>query len=167
MKFMGIPIDGTLTSFGTKLSEKGFVKKSVEGNIHIFKGQFTGKNVDVLVLGSEKTLTVWKVVVWFEKEKSWSSIKSMFEDYKEMFNGKYGVPSNDFHFFSKPYYEGDGYEMQALRMDKCTYSTFWDTLQGIINLSMKEGGFLSIGYEDKLNTEIREKEKQERNLNDI
>lgn len=167
MKFMGIPIDGTINTFGTKLSEKGFLKKNVDGNICTYKGKFTGREVDVLVLGTDKTSTVWKVVVWFEKETSWSSIKMMFGDYKEMFKEKYGVPSNDFHFFSKPYYEGDGYEMQALRMDKCTYSTFWDTQQGHINLAMRKGGYIAIAYEDQINTEIRDKEKQERNLNDI
>lgn len=167
MKFMGIPIDGTLSSFGTKLSEKGFVKKNADDGILSFKGKFTGKDVDVLLLGTEETLTVWKVVVLFDKETSWSSIKSIFNDYKDMFKGKYGEPSNDFHFFSKPYYEGDGYEMQALRMDKCTYSTFWNTLQGSINLDMNKRGYITIAYEDKANSVIWQKEKEERDLNDI
>lgn len=117
MKFMGIPIDGTQNEFGVKLIAKGFVKKGIDGNIHSFKGRFTGKDVDVYVLATEKTKVVWKVVVFFEKETSWSSIKTMFNDYKVMLTEKYGKPSDDFHFFVKPYYEGDGYEMQALRME--------------------------------------------------
>jgi len=167
MKFMGIPIDGKLSNFEPKLEEKGFAKNETYDNISTFKGKFTGKEVDVAVMGSEKTQTVCMVIVLFEKEDSWSLIKGMFNDYKELFTKKYGEPYNDSHFFSKPYYEGDGYELSALRHGKCTYSTTWNTEHGVIVLNMAKECNITIGYSDKVNVEIRNKEKQEKDTNDI
>jgi len=38
---------------------------------------------------------------------------------------KYGNPSNDFHFFSSPYEDGDGNEVAAFKAGKATFSIYW------------------------------------------
>ena len=48
----------------------------------------------------------------------------------ELFTKKYGEPKDHFEFFSSPYYEGDGYELQALRKEKCNYISFWTLDKG-------------------------------------
>lgn len=65
------------------------------------------------------------------------------------------------------YYEGDGYELQALKNDKCTYSTYFKTEKGTLNVAITSSGNLSLGYEDKINTEIQTEEKNNADLNDI
>lgn len=49
----------------------------------------------------------------------------VYRDLRGTLTGKYGQPSNTYEFYSKPYYEGDGYQEQAIRLGKATFATFW------------------------------------------
>ena len=167
LEFKGVPMNGTTSNFVSKLKGKGFTQVYDSGFDYVLEGRFTEKPVTVYVLGSVKTGTVWKVAVRFEKETSWYSIKSQYNKYVEIFKQKYGVPADHFEFFSKPYYEGDGYEMQALRNEKCTYSTFFETTKGAITVSISKSECLELRYEDSVNAQISKDEKENSILDDI
>ena len=167
LEFKGIPIDGSLNEFVSKLEAKGFTKTETMGTIAQLKGEFAGENVNVYVVGSEKTKTVWKVAVFFPEKSSWRSLKRDYFDYKELFTKKYGKPKNDFEFFSDPYYEGDGYELQALRLDKCSYCSFYNTREGSIMLEIDSSKCISVGYEDATNVKIKSREEEENVMDDI
>ena len=78
------------------------------------------------------------------------------------FKKKYGEPTEHFEFFSKPYYKGDGYEMQALRLDKCNYASYSEKENGTICVEMSKGWHQWIAYEDKVGvTEKNHKENQQ------
>lgn len=168
MLFMKNPINGTMNEFVTQMKSKGFVHDYTGNDGMIMKGVFAGKDCSIVIVCTPKTKTVWKVAVIFEREyTSWSSLKI---DYLEIVNsyiGKYGNPTKKFDFFSNPYEEGDGYELQAVKMDKCYYRTFWELERGNIVISIDKNAKISIGYEDKLNSEKLDKERQSQIDDDI
>lgn len=125
LQFMGIDIDGNCSSFVQKLSAKGFtLKENIETGGAIMHGTFTGKNVEVYILVTPISKQVMSVSVYYPKDNSWSSIKYDYFKLKNSFKQKYPL-EKEFEFFSNPYYEGDGYEMQAVQNDKCHYVSFF------------------------------------------
>ena len=161
MMFMKTPIDGTITEFASKMKAKGFVQKEVDKNMIIMKGEFMGQVCELYIAGTEKTKTVWQVSVWFDRVyTSWYSLKSDYTSVQFSYIGKYGAETKDYHFFVKPYYEGDGYEMQAVKLDKCRYGTFWDKEDGNIMVSIEKYAQINIVYQDRLNTEKEKKERE-------
>ena len=68
LKFVGIPIDGTITQFQTKLSTKGFKHNKAESanapvGQRVFNGLFRSRNAELTVFYNRKTLIVYKVEV--------------------------------------------------------------------------------------------------------
>lgn len=66
LSFMGIPINGTITQFQTKLQAKGCVlNRTVSNNIRVgcraFKGKIVDNKVDIYVYYDEKTKNVYRV----------------------------------------------------------------------------------------------------------
>ncbi|MBQ7763524.1 MAG: hypothetical protein IJ382_08355 [Flavobacteriales bacterium] len=168
LTFKGIPIDGNVNDFAAGLSKKGFTQiRDLEDNSILLEGRFADFDAVIGLKATPKSKTIWKVVVFIDKKyTSWGSIKTDFEKYKELYIKKYGKPSDDFHFFVPPYYEGDGHEMQALALDKCTYAAFFELPEGPISLQMKDG-FIVFGYEDGINAKIMVSESEQSMLNDI
>ncbi len=167
LSFRDIPIDGNITNFVNKLKNSGFSLIKLNGNSATMTGKFTGKDCEIFVTASTKTNTVYKVSVYLPKETSWYSAKSTYQSYKEQYQQKYGVPTNSYEFFSTPYYEGDGYELQAVRLEKCTYFTYWELELGNIAVEISEFEQIKLSYEDKLNINIARKEKEENVQNEI
>lgn len=162
LTFKGIPINGSLTTFVQKMKTAGFsfVEYVSDNTIAVFSGKFAGDDAKIYVASSPKTKTVFKVVVYYGKQTSWQSIKSDYFKYVAAMTEKYGEPSSHYEFFTRPYYEGDGYELQALRHEKCNYISFYDTQNGAIVVEMSTSEKISIGYEDAINVEIFKREKK-------
>lgn len=65
LKFMGIPLDGTINQFQAKLAAKG-VTLDVAANKHVrvgaraFKGSFSGKNAQIFVYYDESSKVVYR-----------------------------------------------------------------------------------------------------------
>lgn len=167
LEFKGIPINGKIDDFVKKLQAQGFTIVKKEDLGVMMNGQFTGKEAEVMILNTKRTKTVWKVVVYLPKQTSWYSIKSEYKYYTEMFTKKYGTPLHTFSFFSEPYYEGDGYEMQAIRNEKCTYFSGYHTQEGIISVDISKYQQIKIAYEDSANTTLMDREKEDAVINDI
>ena len=166
LKFKNVPINGTVTEFAKQMQSLGFTLVETKNNIVIMQGDFINKSCKLYVVGSKKTNIVWKVYITLPEETSWSSIKSNYFEIRDQFKKKYGE-GKSYEFFSKPYYEGDGYELQALRNDKCSYSTFWEMENGAITVEMSSTERIAISYEDSQNVKIQNSEKAEIINNDI
>ena len=167
LDFRGIPIDGHIDNFIAKMKTLGYTISSKDDVSAIMKGKFTNRDADIFILATPQTKTVFKVFVDFEKESSWSTLKNNYFDYKELYIKKYGETEHAYEFFSKPYYEGDGYELQALTKEKCTYATFFKTQNGIVVVELTKYECLRLAYEDKINIELRDKEKTASALDEI
>ncbi len=167
LDFRGVPICGHIDNFVAKMKELGYTYVEKDGKLALMKGQFANRDVDLVIVSSPKTKQVWKVAVFFPEQVSWSSLKSLYFEYKDLYKIKYGSPKNEFEFFSSPYYEGDGYELQALRNEKCTYFTYFERSNGLIAIQLTGSVRLSISYEDSANAELKESERTSSALNDI
>lgn len=172
MTFMGIPIDGKISTFVQKLEDKGFTcVRTREDGVAYLTGSFAGKrDCIILVAPSVKSLTVWKVVVVFPSKSSWESLKNEYQTMKSLYSRKYGEP-NIYEFFISPYYEGDGYEMTAISIGKAYYESFFETNDGSIRLAIDDGeyrsGCVTVGYEDGINVKIKSQEEESSISEDI
>ena len=165
-KFMGIPITGTPIQMGEKLKAKGFVfKEKLDDEIRQYSGTFAGSKVLVDVIS--KSNVVWKILVEYPKCSSFNRLESDYEDMVEQYSKKYGEPSNHIEYFKDPYYKGDGYEMQALELEKCSYISVWYTDLGYIVIRLSQYGQLWISYEDKVGTEKKQEKQDQQIQNDI
>ena len=161
LTFKGVPINGHITTFVSKLKSLGFKEVASSDYSAVVEGEFGGNECQVAIYGSKKSKVVHKVIVILDESSSWHSLKSKYNEYKELLTSKYGKGTS-FEFFSDPYYEGDGYELGAVRNDKCTYLTFFETSNGDIVISIVNAGkpVTSLGYMDKVNSAIAEKEEK-------
>lgn len=93
LKFMGIPLDGNITSFQKKLQAKG-IKYDAEGSRQIkvgcrcFSGSFSGEKASFFVYYNEKTKIVYRakaVITCPTKENG----KDKFDSFKSLLKEKY------------------------------------------------------------------------------
>ena len=168
LEFKGVPMEGNVFSFADKLVEKGFKwEEPLEGYIFM-TGRFMEREVGVLIMGTSKTNTIWKIVVITDEEfTTWYRLKSKYTEYTRLFTKKYGMPTAHFEFFSSPYYEGDGYELQGFRENKGNYASFYESSKGTITVQINNKCHIEFNYEDKINVEIMQKEKEDKILDDI
>ena len=170
LTFKGIPIDGNIRDFSQKLEDNGYSPNYGNSSdaFRWFDGDFMGKQSVILVPFTSSGL-VFKVFALHEYS-SWSRLSSAFDDAVELYQKKYGKPDYDFKFFSSPYYEGDGYELQALRNDKCHYYFAWQLENGVISVSLQYlvgKYYIRYAYEDAINQDRRDTEKESKALDDI
>ena len=167
MTFKDIPMDCNLTTYISKLKAKGYKVVLEQEDAAALSGTFAGKDdCTILVFGTATSKIVWKVIVDFPERTTWSALKSEYNTFKESYTNKYGQPES-FEYFSKPYYEGDDYELQALRLKKCTYSSYYNTPLGYISLQIHKDQYIRVTYEDAINVKIKNDEKENAISNDI
>ena len=148
-----------------QLKNKGFSTVIERENAIGMTGRFCGvDNCNLYLLTTEKTKKVWKAAVFFPHQDSWSGLKSRYNELKSSLTNKYGVPENDFHFFSGYYEDGDGHEIMALTLGKCNYCAFYHTENALIEISIESvdvlSGVVAISYEDPINVKIMKEEKE-------
>lgn len=168
--FKGIPLGQEKAAFIEALKKVGFRVEHDSDDGAILRGDFAGhSNCQAIVLWSETSKVVWKAAALVE-ETTWFSLKKTYDAFKESLTEKYGKPTNSFEFFSNPYYEGDGYELSALRQEKAHFLSGFDAEGGIVGLEMKYAAgkyIVSIGYEDALAAVNAQSEKNASIMSDL
>lgn len=164
LTFKNIPIKGAASNFVAKLESQGFVVAERRDGLVTMKGTYVGLNdCQILIATTKKTQTVWKVVAWLPEQVSWSSTRSRYEDFKEKFTEKYGSPTKSYEFFVSPYELGDGYELQAISLEKGYYNTYWESELGIIAVEIdalsNSRGWVKFVYEDATSAKVMSAEK--------
>lgn len=159
LQFKGIPIDGNIDDFANQLELSGFILSGKFENIYAFTGQFVTKDVELYVYCTSKTQKVWKVAIYLPAIGSWFNLKDECEYFKNQFSIKYGMPTDQFNFFIEPYFEGDGYELQAFDQEKAIFSSYWTIHNGTVVVDISKSGQVRLCYEDAENAEIMDKEK--------
>jgi hypothetical protein len=158
-EFMGVKVDGKLNDVVLKFKAKGFVsQKNDIPDIAVMQGNTGSKEVQIIIISTPLSNTVWKFSVYLPKRTSWYYLKSDYEEYVDLISQKYGQPTKDFNFFVSPYFEGDGYEMTAVAIDKCRYSTFW--LDKGLSVQISSVGSINISYENNVNADLDDIERK-------
>lgn len=158
-----------MTPFVEKMKNEGYTIAEKTDNLVLMNGKFADNNgAEIIIVATPQSGIVWQVIVLMDKSSSWKTLKSDYFKYKELFNKKYSsYPFKEYEFFSDPYSEGDGFENQALRHDKCTYFSYWKLPEGDISVSISKTEKIKFTYEDKIGSDLDTKEKEENTLSDI
>ena len=93
LKFMGIPLDGSISAFQSKLQAKGIKydaesSRQLKAGCRSFKGSFSGEKADFYVYYNEKTKVVYRakaVITCFDKERG----EEKFYTFRSMLKTKY------------------------------------------------------------------------------
>lgn len=160
LSFKGVPIDGTLNEYVSKMIQNGFTHLKTEDGTALLNGDFAGyKNCVVGVSTLKQKNLVHKIGVLFPARDTWSTLSGNYFELREMLTEKYGKPSKtveNFDSYSEP--KDDGDRMHAVKMDNCKYYSIWQTDKGEIELSIEHESvircFVRLEYYDKINGSI-------------
>lgn len=98
LKFEGIPIDGSISSFQNKISSKGFKLNNVKSQNaplgqRVFNGVFQGYNAEITVFYGRKSKNVYKVEAVIESKKK-EVIQGILDKSLEKIEKKYIYTTN-------------------------------------------------------------------------
>jgi hypothetical protein len=163
--FKGVPIDGTLNEYVSKMKQEGFTNLGTENGTALLNGDFAGYKdciVGVSIL-KQKDL-VHKIGVVFPEKDTWSTLSGNYFDLKEMLTEKYGEPFDVIEKFDRPSYSqplDDNDKMHEVKVDNCKYYSIWKTDKGEIKLSIEHESvircYILLLYFDKINSNIIKK----------
>jgi hypothetical protein len=124
--FSGLTIGGSLATFNQNMITKGYLlNKRVAPHIYYYTGKIATENVEVFVFATPTTKQVAKVSVFYPKNTTFESINNKFDQKKDVLTSKYGSPDKCHNYFESPYELGDGYEENAIQLEKYVNSCFW------------------------------------------
>lgn len=161
LTFKGVPIDGTLEEYVSKMKKSGFSHLGTEDGTALLNGEFAGyKNCYVGVSTLKQKDLVHKIAVIFPDKDTWSTLSGNYFNLKRMLTEKYGKPSDVVEKFDVPSYSqprDDQDKMYKVKFDNCKYYSIWETDKGEIQLSIDHNGvtncFVKLAYFDKINSE--------------
>ncbi len=159
LTFKGVPIDGTLDEYVSKMKKSGFSHLGTEDGTAMLNGDFAGyKNCHIGVSTLKQKDLVHKIAVIFPDKETWSTLSGNYFDLKKMLTEKYGKPSDvveKFDGYSQP--KDDNSKMYEVKFDRCKYYSIWETENGEIQLSIEHNSvtscFVRLGYFDRINSE--------------
>jgi hypothetical protein len=159
LTFKGVPIDGTLNEYVSKMKQNGFTHISTEDGVAMLNGDFAAyKNCIVGVATLKQKDLVSKITVIFPESDTWSLLSSNYFSLKEMLTEKYGNPSDSVEKFDGLEPRDDNSRMYQVKFDNCKYYTTYIMDKGKIQLSIEHDEvircFVMIAYFDKINSEI-------------
>jgi len=161
--FNGVPLGRGLSETYQSFLDKGFKPlRSVDG-IRYLIGSVDGDKYEIGLVYTPISKKVWKIVVYTMPVSSWDRLKYQHAKFKEILTRNYGEPSSDFWIFQKPYYEGDGFELQAIRKNALLSAVFFQDSQGNhIYMELESyrigQGQVCVSYENKTAQELNKAE---------
>ncbi len=156
LTFKGVPIDGTLNQFVTKMKTAGFTGGIDKNGMALLKGDFAGyKGCLIIVSTLQNKDLVNTIGVLFPKCSNWSTLEGNYYKLKEMLTTKYGEPDEEVEEFQHPYSANDdNSRMFELKMDRCNYYTLFRTKKGNLVLKLVTDDYdchVLLCYYDKIN----------------
>jgi hypothetical protein len=157
--FKGVPIDGTLSDYVSKMKQNGFTLIATKDGVAMLKGDFAAyKDCVIGVATLKQKDLVSKITVVFPGLETWSLLSSNYFTLKDMLTEKYGKPAEIVEDFQNDDPKDDGSKMYAVEFDKCKYYTTFKTEKGTIQLSIEHNGvtscFVLLAYFDNINSEV-------------
>lgn len=166
LEFKNTPINGTLSEMVKKMQALGYKLEEAAEYVAIMEGSFANENCEIVLYASPKTKTMHSIIVNFGEQTSWYSLKAKYKKLKEQLTSKYNHTPKSTEYFADPYYEGDGYEMQALRNEKCFYFSTFNFDNGKIGVYIV-GNKVQLLYQDSNGNSLNKKEENESAFDDL
>ena len=153
LKFMGIPLEGSLSNFTNKLKAKGF-KETTEGP-NLLIGYFAGiADCHIFITCFNNTNQVESVTVAFPVSESWSDLSTKFSNIKMMLTEKYGEPFDEHEEFEDPYIDDSLSKFREARLGKINFKSTFNIENGFAFLKIESrsiGCYVALYYFDKSN----------------
>ncbi len=165
LMFKGVPIDGTLKEYVSKLVDAGFVLMSpysidMLDDRAVLEGDFAGyKDCRINVITVSDIVYFTEVI--FTIEDNWETLENNYNDIKSMIFRKYGKPDECVESFLGDS-ETDYRKMSCLENNKCKWFTIYKTSVGNVELSIEPNQTISsygnvvLRYFDKINMDAVE-----------
>ena len=141
MKFKGVPMEGTLQSFTTKLKAKGFTPVGIQDGVSLLKGEFAGYKNCTIGAVADKSGMICKVSVIFPEMDKWGDLERCYSNYKSMLTEKYGEPETCIEEFQNDYVNDDSSKKHELGMDRCKYVSIFKCEEGDIQIEITHQNF--------------------------
>lgn len=160
LKFMGIPLNGTITQFQNKLAAKGIkvdskLNKNLQAGCRAFTGIFSGEKAQIFVYYNNTTKVVYRAKAVIEYSNGQRG-EDKLSEYKSLLKTKYptGIGTDS---------EQDGHPSYSLILRDEDFNRL-----GLIGLYITNSGYsfietvgLHIDYEDYLNVLANESKKMD------
>ncbi len=161
LKFMGIPINGSITNFQNKLIAKGFKydkagSMALESPTRIYKGLFAGETAQLFVYYDREQKFVYRVKVIIDRSEP-EQIISLMDKYKHQLESKYNTNA---HIGNHEEWLAYHLDLQNGMIDLYCCRNIYGA--GVIK-SILDTYSLHIDYFDKLNY----KRHDDNNMNDL
>lgn len=158
LTFKGVPIDGPLNEYVSKMESAGFsYLGTTQNGTALLQGDFAGFKGCIIGVATLKNPDIVNTIgVIFPEKEDWSSLEENYLHLKKMLTEKYGKPTECVEKFQGYHAPRDNTsKLHELRMDRCTYATTFETPKGDIQLSLESQDmkcFVLLKYWDKINT---------------
>lgn len=161
--FKGIPIDGKISSFVSKLQQKGFtVTDRTNPDKIMLDGKFSGEDVTLRVDATLTSHTVYCVYVFFPVRDKWDDLEIFYNNLTTSYINKYGNPFESKHEFQSPYNSpSTSLQMIAVEEGKCDYSSSFNAENGFIIVNISNLKCVLAVYTDITNYQLQLKEQQD------
>ena len=160
LKFAGIPIDGSLQTFGEQMQKKRFRLLYEDNEILIYRGPHAGKkDCLIYVYAHPENGVVYMVGVNYGAEDKWAKLKYRYMQLKTRMTSMFGEPvlcTEVFHTPESP--RTDSQKMNLIREDKLEYVSGFRTSNGLISVQIvhsakvdKDKASVILYYTDRVN----------------
>lgn len=166
--FWGIKFGSSVEEAKKIMSTKNNCKlsDSSEEELLYSGGSFSGLDIDWLYLQFIDGRFYNSIIRL--KPSSESIVFLEYEDFKEKFNAKYFKTELHREAFDSPYYNGDGYELQAIRKKKAHFMSVWNFKEdSSITLVIGDDTLIYVLYTDTKLNAIAEARKKAVESNDL
>jgi hypothetical protein len=154
-----------ITAIKQGLSTRGVKKVLQDDNSgYVILSTFGGKDATIAFFLNDGKMYQGAVVYDYINNMAISTYTTI----KSQLISKYGTPDEENENYYSPYYKGDGYEEQAIRLNKALISSIWKFVDGneITVFIAKDLTTILLYSNTKLSKEIENKQ-DEANLNDF
>lgn len=160
--FDGVPISGDLQTAVTRFKAKGYtVLRYLDQGVQL-KGKVANRNFELFIIVTPKTKKIFKMTLYLTEASSWTELRSTYFSMLETLTNKYGEPDDSETKFITPYYLGDGYELQAVALEKTDYHAYWFRRDNLtVGVEISKFKQVKVIYENVLMIEIKNKEQAE------
>lgn len=156
LKFLNVPINGSIAEFADELIKLGFTDaQKMEENQLKLNGMFIGKKCEIDLYGTKKSQIVYKIIVNIPTENR-DSLNVSFSRIQKLCSSKYGLGRSEY----RQYRNSDRFhfnEPRRIRQLNAGDFTRYTKSSGVI-IAEVHSGSISLTFMDKINSEIQKKE---------
>jgi hypothetical protein len=102
------------------------------------------------------------MIAYLPEQTSWSALRDTYIEILTTLQNKYGEPDETEAKFITPYYLGDGYELNAVRLEKIDYHAYWFRRDNLtVGVEISKFSQVKLIYENNIMMDLKDKEQGE------